>query len=215
MYGTFDDDEDEQEPFEPKQDTELTLGPLGLLGLFFALALLCGLSFGLGYKVGHRGVATGTTAPQPAAASPSAATIANSHTKPLATLATTMSPKATAQVGSEEHDAAGPEVTPTGPEAGPAPAVQTVKPALPEPTNAKTAVAAGSGWMVQIAAVSQREDAQVLVDALRNKGYQVSVNGAATDRLLHVRVGPFASHDEAYRWRQKLMNDGYNAIVQQ
>jgi cell division septation protein DedD len=32
--------------------------------------------------------------------------------------------------------------------------------------------------------------------------------------LIHVRIGPFTNRDEASRWRQKLMNDGYNAMVQ-
>jgi cell division septation protein DedD len=29
-----------------------------------------------------------------------------------------------------------------------------------------------------------------------------------------VRIGPFKTRDEAEIWRQKLLNDGYNAIVQ-
>jgi len=32
--------------------------------------------------------------------------------------------------------------------------------------------------------------------------------------LIHVRIGPFKTRDEADAWRQKLLNDGYNAIVQ-
>jgi cell division septation protein DedD len=68
--------------------------------------------------------------------------------------------------------------------------------------------------MVQIAAVSHQEDADVLVNALRKRGYAVSVSQDANDGLLHVRVGPFTSRDEAARWRQKLLNDGYNAILQ-
>jgi len=27
-------------------------------------------------------------------------------------------------------------------------------------------------------------------------------------------MGPFNSHDEADRWRQKLLSDGYNAMIQ-
>ena len=68
--------------------------------------------------------------------------------------------------------------------------------------------------MVQIAAVSQPEDAEVLVNALRKRGYAVSARREATDSLIHVRIGPFASRDEANLWRQRLLNDGYNAIVQ-
>ena len=35
-----------------------------------------------------------------------------------------------------------------------------------------------------------------------------------TDGLLHVQVGPFPNRNDAYAMRQKLLNDGYNAIVQ-
>jgi len=68
--------------------------------------------------------------------------------------------------------------------------------------------------MVQIAAVSQQEDADVLMTALRKRGYAVTTHRDAVDGLIHVRIGPFASRDEAEKWRQKLLNDGYNAIVQ-
>jgi cell division septation protein DedD len=68
--------------------------------------------------------------------------------------------------------------------------------------------------MVQIAAVSHQEDAQVLVSALRKRGYAVTVRRLPSDSLLHVQVGPFANHNEAYAMRQKLLSDGYNAIVQ-
>ena len=68
--------------------------------------------------------------------------------------------------------------------------------------------------MVQIAAVSHTEDSDVLVSALRKRGYAVTARREAADNLIHVRIGPFTSRDEANRWRQKLMNDGYNAIVQ-
>ena len=68
--------------------------------------------------------------------------------------------------------------------------------------------------MVQIAAVSHPEDADVLVSALRKRGYAVSVHRDPVDALMHVQVGPFASHSDAAVMRQKLLNDGYNAIVQ-
>jgi cell division septation protein DedD len=69
--------------------------------------------------------------------------------------------------------------------------------------------------MVQIAAVTHPEDAEVLVGALRKRGYAVSARRDPADGLLHVQVGPFSSRTDAYAMRQKLLNDGYNAIVQQ
>ena len=68
--------------------------------------------------------------------------------------------------------------------------------------------------MVQIAAVSHPEDASVLVNALRKRGYTVTAQRKPEDGLIHVWIGPFSSRDEANRWTQKLLDDGYNAIVQ-
>ena len=77
------------------------------------------------------------------------------------------------------------------------------------------ALAQSSRIMVEIASVSHPEDADVLVGALRKRGYAVSSRRDPADGLLHVEVGPFANRSDAYATRQKLLNDGYNAIVQQ
>jgi cell division septation protein DedD len=69
--------------------------------------------------------------------------------------------------------------------------------------------------MVQIAAVSHPEDADVLVGALRKRGYAVTARRDLADSLIHVQIGPFTSRSDANEIRQKLLNDGYNAIIQQ
>jgi cell division septation protein DedD len=69
--------------------------------------------------------------------------------------------------------------------------------------------------MVQIAAVGNAEDANVLETALRKRGYAVTATREPADGLIHVRIGPFTSREEANRWRDKLLGDGYNAVVQQ
>ncbi|MGB6722854.1 MAG: hypothetical protein WBE72_18805, partial [Terracidiphilus sp.] len=68
MRGVFDDEE--REPAKARRDTELTLGSGTLLAIFFGLLLLCGLCFGLGYAVGHRGPQAPTAAELPAAGAP-------------------------------------------------------------------------------------------------------------------------------------------------
>jgi len=68
--------------------------------------------------------------------------------------------------------------------------------------------------MVQIAAVANSDDADVLVTALRRRGYSVAAIREPADGLIHVKTGPFNSRDEANRWRDKLLDDGYNAVVQ-
>ena len=67
--------------------------------------------------------------------------------------------------------------------------------------------------MVQVAAVAHQEDATVLVTALRQKGYSAVVRTEAQDKWLHVQIGPYASRAEASAVRQKLISDGYNAIL--
>jgi cell division septation protein DedD len=68
--------------------------------------------------------------------------------------------------------------------------------------------------MVQVAAVSHQEDADVLVNALRKRGYAAGTRREPSDGLIHVRIGPFATRDEANRMCTRLLNDGYNAMVQ-
>jgi cell division septation protein DedD len=67
--------------------------------------------------------------------------------------------------------------------------------------------------MVQVAAVSHFEDANVLVDALRRRGYAATAQ-RMPDGLIHVRIGPFATHAEANRMSMRLLENGYNAMVQ-
>ena len=69
--------------------------------------------------------------------------------------------------------------------------------------------------MVQVAAVSHQEDADLLLGALRARGYAVSARASGIDSFIHVQVGPFHDKREADAMRQRLLTDGYNAIVKQ
>jgi cell division septation protein DedD len=88
----------------------------------------------------------------------------------------------------------------------------TVHPAVGQATT--NAPVAPDGLMVQVATLAHQDDADVLVEALRRKGYPVAAHRDAVDGMIHVRVGPFASREVANQWRQKLSNDGYNAVVE-
>ena len=81
-------------------------------------------------------------------------------------------------------------------------------------STAQAGIPAAGQLMVQIAAVSHQEDADVLTGALRRRGYAVSARRDPMDNLIHVRIGPFNNRDEAGRWRKKLLDDGYNAMIQ-
>jgi cell division septation protein DedD len=226
MRGVFDDREFQQAL--PRQDRELTLSSTALLLIFFGLVLLCGLCFGLGYAMGHRGAKdagivqqapgaaqTATHAdtgrPKPATNPQPDAGIAQQDAavdQPQAGIAgQSMQSAAVAAAGGSAG--ASPPVKPVfGAELNPAPAVQ------PASSQVEPALVPAGSLMVQIATISQQEDADVLVGALRRHGYAVAARRDPLDGLIHVRVGPFKTRDEAEKWRQKLLNDGYNAIVQ-
>ena len=88
------------------------------------------------------------------------------------------------------------------------PAASAPAPAMPAPTST------GSSY-VQIAAISatHREDAEMLLGSLKRRGYAAAIRPGAQDQLLHVQIGPLASKKDADAMRQRLMADGYNAIV--
>jgi cell division septation protein DedD len=204
----LDDDDDDLK----RMDRELTLSTGMILGIFLALVLLCGVFFGFGYKMGSH-----TKAPLPANAASSdssgPATAAFSTFKPAA--------GSPADAGSE-----GAAPAPAGSDAGaastagsvvgaPAASVSPAEPAhaaAPVVTTPEPAVAAGN-FVVQVAAVSHEEDAQLLVSALRAKGYPVSAHTEPQDKFFHIQVGPFNDLKDANAAKQRLVADGYQPIV--
>lgn len=71
----------------------------------------------------------------------------------------------------------------------------------------------GTGYFVQVAAVTKSDDAEALVDALKKKQYPAFVASNAADKLFRVQVGPFGDIKEAEAMRSRLINDGYNPIL--
>lgn len=175
---------------------------------------------------------TGTTA-KPAAGSPAegagttSGTISGSSPQPAVAVvpaSPSPTPKAAPVVrkppppdpaaGSADEDPSTParSTPPSHPaEVAAAPTVHTVPPSALSPSAAPTS---GTGSvMVQVAAVSHQEDADLLVGALRSRGYAVSARPAASDGFIHVQVGPFSDKKAAEAMRQRLLSDGYNAIL--
>ncbi len=184
------------------QDTEITLGTGKLLGIFFGLVLLCSLFFTMGYLLGRSNASGsrtdiiggepsgGTTAGKPSAVNK------NGENGPSANAAATQS--------SQPAAAASPP-----PASSSAPA--TLVPA--SSSDAQNATATGATYTVQVAAVSKREDADLLVSALQKKQYPVFVATVAGDALFHVQVGPLTDPKDAETMRARLVNEGYNPIV--
>jgi pilus assembly protein CpaC len=73
--------------------------------------------------------------------------------------------------------------------------------------------AAPTPTMVQIMALSHKEDAVTMVAALKRRGYDVAISQDPRDSLLHLQIGPFTSPNDAEAMRQRLLREGYNATV--
>jgi DedD protein len=191
-------DEEELTPVDRRRDAELTLGPMTVAALFFGLALLCGLCFGLGYSMGRGGGHDAPVAGQTSGAG-AFSLAASSVSKP----------KAAPQIAQAQGVAEGLLTAGASSNSGAAAAQAPGSTSANGANSAQTAPA----LMVQIATVSHQEDADVLVGALRKRGFEATVS-SGDDGQLHVRLGPFASLSEASAMREKLTNDGYNAVVQ-
>jgi len=242
MRGYFDDEEPELE--EPRRDKELTLGWGALSALILGLVLICGLCFGLGYTVGHHSSAPEIAAAAQPPAAPDAEPLQPNPSipKPDAEAQAPVPPPAEPSINQQALPDSGaganpapaqapPQASPGASGQGGAPpnapataAPQQVRQALvasgadpsqaPPASTVHAALPSMSQFMVEIAAVRNAEDANVLTNALRRRNYPVTERREPLDGLIHVRIGPFPSHEEANRWRDRLEGDGYNAMIQ-
>ena len=218
-----------------QRDREITLGTTMVLGIFFALAVLCAAFFGFGYSTGRHSALT-TAGPAGAANASSNGILKpgagsmfgpinnppqNTQQQPLKPGPV---PAYNSQANNQDPEAStAPPTHPVTPQRvveetalAPAP-VDPPKPARVVAVSAPTPVTAspaGAGqFMVQVAAVSHQEDADLLVTTLRRRSYSVAVHQEPQDKLLHVQVGPYTNKKEADAMRQRLLADGFNAIV--
>lgn len=83
------------------------------------------------------------------------------------------------------------------------PPAAAAAPPVPAPRPAPTAAVA-DGWFLQVGAFRSRENADRQVQQLVAKGYAASVASGAAGGLYRVRVGPFATRDEAQRTAARL-----------
>ncbi len=159
-------------------------------------------------------------APQPVPGSDGTTPATGDGTNPAATQ---QGPAATHQGLAATGQAGMPASSPAS---APAQPQSQVRPAFPVATNTPQAGQAAAPnvhpalpggvvpLMVQVAAVSHEEDADVLVGALRKRGYAVTARREPADGLIHVRIGPFSTRDDANRMCRRLLDDGYNAVVE-
>jgi DedD protein len=221
-----------EDELEEQSHLDVTLTNTTLLAIFFGMVIVCGIFFGFGYSLGgHRSAAQAPVkefssprpmtetaalthtaalppkAVEPAAAKPSAATVtaASSTGEADAPTAVTKPAKTPAPI------IAANSAIPVGAKMKPVASVNAPASTIADP--ATTATASGKTYMVQVAALAQPGDADILCNALRRKGYRVILATSRQDKLLHVQIGPFASMDDAKVTRDRLSSDGYSPIL--
>ncbi len=223
MNGRYDSDNDLQDLHDiAEHDREISLSTTTILGIFFLLALLCAVFFGFGYSMGRRSVQTAASIPAaapPASYEPTEPTTPKPASgSPAASETTSTSPATTNYAPPSENSVKVPATphTPPTPKPVPAPkpsAASAVAPTAPPAPAAVPATQATGSFIVQVAAVSHQEDANVLMNALKKHGYTVAVRQTPQDKFLHVQIGPFSTKKDADAMKQRLLEDGYKAIV--
>jgi cell division septation protein DedD len=244
MRGIFEDEETQPEKKRRDTELTLGSGTLLSLffGLVLLCGLCFGLGYAVGRHsvplpqdslsrtapTGPVSFPTSTSLTKPSAAPPAAAispvqsagaALATAASQDNSPLAAAQKPAQVVQhmAAQSQAPAAKTSASPAQPEVRPALDSQPASPGPQQSATASTvqpALASTPSFMVQIAAVASPEDAEVLMNALRQHGYAVSVRRNLTDNLIHVRIGPFATRAAANQWRLRLLNDGYNAVIQ-
>jgi cell division septation protein DedD len=212
LYTRNRDMEEDDEPIG--RDREMTLGTSFIIGIFFALVLICAIFFAFGYSIGRRSALPASGITVPAASTDSNTGV--SASKPASGIPvsqTAPANSATNEDSADEQPASEVKQTPIA-----LPAKLSIKPTSVSRATAPSATlpaatSSGAQTVVQVAAVSRQSDANMLMAALKRHGYNAVVHPSPQDKLLHVQIGPFSTKKDADTMRQKLIGDGYNAIV--
>jgi DedD protein len=219
----YENERDLQDLHEPiERDREISLGTTTILGIFFALALICAVFFGFGYSLGRKSAQAVVVPSETTTASESG----NSSKPAPGSLAgqTASKPAAGAQSATVPMDS--PSAEPQDAQEASTPShvktvvedsrlEQPVKAATKPATLVPVAAAAPSPGspVVQVAAMSHQEDANVVAVDLKRRGYTVAIRHEPQDKLFHVQIGPFANKKEADAMRLHLQTDGYNSAI--
>ena len=206
---------------------ELILENRQLLLIFFGIVALCGIFFALGYIVGRNTLSPSATAAPAESGGPGGGG-KPSPMPPAAYLNQGQSGTPSAEGPSSSppelnFDQSLGETTPEArlvpPESGGTPA-GAAQPNQPSQQNqpSDSAKPPGvpsppSGILVQVSALTRQEDAQALVQLLKEKKLPVLVTSGTGDALFHVVVGPYQTEREAQQVKKTLEEDGFQPII--
>ena len=197
---------------------ELVLENRQVLLIFFGIVALCGVLFSLGYIIGRN------TFSAPIAVAQATPPTAEEDEKPSA-----MPPPAYMEQGQRpagdlsdssaaatdlsfyervEEETPQTALLPSDPFSDPsAGALQ------PLGQEGEVTLQPPPGILVQVSALTRREDAEALVNLLKERNLPVLVTSSNTDPLFHVVVGPYSSEIDAEQAVTILEQDGFRPII--
>jgi len=179
---------------------EMTLENRHLLGVFFAVVLLCAIFFTLGFVLGrNQAVAKAPAAP---AQKPPASAPAGSPAPDDLSFYERVEGKPSAETLPAAKPPAAKPAEPKPATAAAKPAPGPVKPAAPKET-----------YYLQVAAVTQEAEAQRLVGELKKRGFSSVIIPPSADRFYRVQVGPLESAELADAAQQRLEAQGFRQIL--
>jgi len=180
-----------------------------LVLLFLAGVAVCAVFFALGFVVGYnerpsvyvaeseRVAGSGSVIP-PVVNRP----VENDEPPPNAPAGKASEPQTERLPGSEPGD-----------EPSEAPSVSQ-KPSNPRSDSTEANSRAEAGIVLQVVASSSQKDAENLVSALKSRGYPAFLvmpqQAHASDNLFRVQLGPFATRQNAEKFRKKLSDEGFH-----
>src|SRR5258708_1899429 len=210
-----------------EQDREISLSTTTILGIFFALALLCAVFFGFGYSMGRKsaqpvsGATEMTTRSENSSSKPAPGSLASPTTSSTGRQAAGETQSAILPLDSPDVQAQDSPQTPNLVKAVvPSQRSEVPAEAIPRPASKPAgivpiaaALPSSGSSVVQVAAMSHQEDADVVADDLKRGASSVAIGHEPQDKLFHVQIGPFGNKKEADAMRQRLQTDGYNNAI--
>lgn len=184
-------------------EQELHFSPGIILSIFMGITLVSAVFFGLGYSFGR----TGDSAGNFGHAQHSMPTI--EHPAPAVAIHTPAPqsiPKPSAAVALQPAAIKPVAIATNATSSSFSPAAITTSASTKHPVS-------NAGYMIQIAALASRHDAQALTAALRRDGLRAQLRNGQHDRFFHVQLGPFATQKQADVMRHKVIAAGYRAIL--
>lgn len=196
-----------------------------LLGAFLAVVVLCAVFFSLGFFLGYR-------QGRPASALATEQVPATSDAPPEVNAPESPPPGASEEpggtsAGSPSASASQPAQSDTSQSSTAAsarvPAAPVDQEARPDPAagdealDSTIASRVPSGLLVQVAAVTNRQDAANVVGVLKSKNYPALVlspaQAKAKDSFYRVVAGPYKSRTQAERVRKELTAEGFKPFI--